>query len=638
MDVSYRKINSGFQPVSNNDWKELKEIFPEGFQFFFSVHENPKNMEDERMLYIANEEMENKLAKDCCSIDSKVSLIVGEKGSGKSTLLRNYFNISGNTIKIEKRALVLSVFMNYNCQDKGERFSLDTILAAMNVTLLNRYAVLSDYFSSEKGVKDFYDFIVKMRIDLVYQGSSELLIRKNTEQYLNDARENNPEAYEILKLQFLLMSSLCPICRLIICVDEIDELFEWQQREIVKVFINLYKRMNSFPREKMNKYYAVNLFISMTPECYRTLNKENKMDLFAKSSIILKDDILNMEKYFSRKLKYFSKKYKNNVEPWKKCQRQIGHICQRFGGKYDSMIRNLTFNNINESMLLYAKILCNHRWMKQGDITSSNGWFHSDNYVINNISVIRAIACGENEQFVNDKNAYVSNLLYNTKEKNYSIICLYIISIFVRHSVASSNYGSDFLVLENIERTFDDIFPDNPDIAMEVKKAIQYLYSHKIIMKSYKDITNSKKGIDIDLLTNNSRLYLSSKGAELWKMFQSDSVLIEMCREDYYREYDSPNCCNNPYCAYHLMQTNQQHELFIDLCRIIRELIGLEDKYILIAEENQTKSLLKETFGDKRMCFYLMKGIKSSMEYSGLIRHGEVNGAYLDVEKRLIEL
>lgn len=644
--MAIRKINSGYQAVDSDDWQELAKKFPKGFQYFFIPCETPKNTEEEKLVYITSEYMETKIRKSFSNNESTFSILIGERRIGKSILLRNFFNISGNMIKIEKKTLILSNMFHGNCQNKGEHFSIEKIIIAMNVKLLEKYPKLLYYFNSMNGKKDFFDFIKKMRIDIL---QTEKLLETSLEvgylQCLNESKRYNPEVYEMLKLQFLLVSALCPIERLIICVDDMDELLEWQQKEIICSFMALYKRLNSFPLDKMDKYYIVNMLISMSPNCYRILNKEKKLGKYSDNHVILKDDLINLEKYFSKKLKYYSRKQeRRNIDTWKKCQRQFGHICQKFKGKYDRMIKNLTFYNIEESMLLYAKILCNRRWVKQGNIPSSDSWFNSENFTLNNISVIRAIACGENEQFVNSPNSYISNLLYNkrgkdnTIEKDYSIICFYVIMLFMRHSNANHLYGSSYLLLRNIECVFKDIFSTIPEIETDVRETIQYLYSHRILRKSFKDTTISKINDDMDLLTEDSRLYLSPKGVELWNMLQSDSVFIEMCREDYYREYDSSECNNNPYSTYHLMQTNQQHELFIDLCRIEHRLIDLEEEYISSAEKNQTKSLLIETFGNKMMCSYLMQGIKSSMEYSGLIHMKTVNKECQEVEQRLFKL
>ena len=131
---------------------------------------------------------------------------------------------------------------------------------------------------------------------------------------------------------------------------------------------------------------------------------------------------------------------------------------------------------------------------------------------------------------------------------------------------------------------------------------------------------------------------MTPKGLELWNMLQSDSVFLEMCREDYYRQYDEEGCDNNPYSSYHLMQTMQQHELFKDLCRILEELVKIEQRYTNSVRENQCRRLFENTFGAYPMVFYLLEGLKKSLIYSGLINHDKVKPFYESVEKKVMKM
>lgn len=638
--MAIRKINSGIQPAfKQNDITELAKLFPRGFSYFFMPLLPPKNMNESEAFYVPNENMESQIYEAFSGDESSVSILIGEKGSGKSTLIRHCLKMSANQVKIEKNTIFL--FNVFNCRPPHSMFPfhIENRIGSVNAKLEESYPKLSEYFYSLQGQKQFYDFTEKTHADILQYTKANLLEplspSRQEAMALEHARKHVSAVYEALKLQFLLTSSLCPIQRLVISIDGIDEFTPCQIEEILCAFITLYKQLNSFPQDKMPKYCTVNLLISLQPASYRSLYQARRRQAWPVNRVIIMNTFFNLEKYFSRRLRRYSQKSSaQNAEVWRKCQQQLGLICQKFGGKYDSMIWNLSFHSVPEALKLYAKILCNQTWMRQGQRDSDNDWFNSETYILNNISVIRAISCGDNEIFVNTPESHVSNLLYNTPDKDYSILCLYIIALFKRHLDTDEVYGSDFLVLGNVISFFQDLFPTIPDISADVHTSLKYLYSRKILVKSYTDILVPESHREPDSLWEHSRLYLSSKGKELWNMLQADSVLMEICREDYYRTYDTEGCFNNRYSSYVLME-DQQDELFIDSCRILSSLITLEETYIEDARKNQTVCLLTEALGPEMMCSYLMQGIKKSMEYSGLIRQPNVYEAFAQVNEKL---
>lgn len=622
--MSIRRINSGIQPNCKDDIFELGENFPSGFQYFFMPSVIMLDHKKEVSCYVSDKDEESKIAKILHGKESNFSIFIGERGTGKTAIIKHCFNMFSNQIQIEKDILYSTQFFKGYYSSIENSFSIEKRILSINSRLEKEFPKLYEYFQSKIGYEHFCDFIENSELDVLQQKEIKNLEFQNME-------ENNGvdsiNIYETMKLHFLLSSYFCPINRLVICIDDIEELSIQQREKVVCSYVALYKRLTSFMYTKNFKKYTIVLLISLSPDSYRTLYTKKEKEFWPISNRINRKNLFNLERYFSKRLQIYSQKQNSqNLDAWRRCQQQFTHICQRFGGKYDMMIKNLTFNNIGESLKLYAKILCNQKWVKQGERASTSEWFNPETYILNNISVIRAIACGENEIFVNDSEGYISNLLYNTNEKDYSILCLYIVSFFVRHNATSDECGAVYYTVRDIIYTFKDIFATTSNIETDVYKSICYLYCHKILKRSYKDMTESENS-RMELIES-SKLYLSSKGKELWNMFQSDSVLMEMCREDYYREYDSEGCFNNKYSSFVLMQSQQQNELFIDLCRMLQQLIDVEKKYILDARNNRTEDLVTEFFGERMMCSYLIEGIKNSMDYSGLIRQRDVSDAY----------
>lgn len=62
-------------------------------------------------------------------------------------------------------------------------------------------------------------------------------------------------------------------------------------------------------------------------------------------------------------------------------------------------------------------------------------------------------------------------------------------------------------------------------------------------------------------------LYISPRGTELYEMFKRDSVLLEMLREDVWRDYSGWNYIGKT--SNELMQERKEKELYMDLLQYI---------------------------------------------------------------------
>ena len=120
----------------------------------------------------------------------------------------------------------------------------------------------------------------------------------------------------------------------------------------------------------------------------------------------------------------------------------------------------------------------------------------------------------------------------------------------------------------------------------------------------------------------------------MWEMLSWDSVLLEIFREDYYREY-SEEKPNNPFCSYVLMHQKKQHAIFEDLINMIFDLLEKEKEYKERAIKNDTITSLKTNFGNECICSQLFEGLKQSMLYSGLIEDSRLNDKFFQLQEAI---
>lgn len=165
---------------------------------------------------------------------------------------------------------------------------------------------------------------------------------------------------------------------------------------------------------------------------------------------------------------------------------------------------------------------------------------------------------------------------------------------------------------------------------------MKYLFDCKILRKSIND-TDDIESVDCaDSLKDSSQLYLSARGYELWKMAGTDSVYMELCREDFYRDYNDKGNC--PKCTFDLLTEGRQELIFIDLFNMLLELLHEEKLFLQYSFEHGTLDIYEKKFSRKIIFDQFYKGICKSIDYSGYLQYDKVKDAQIMVEDELNKL
>ena len=173
-------------------------------------------------------------------------------------------------------------------------------------------------------------------------------------------------------------------------------------------------------------------------------------------------------------------------------------------------------------------------------------------------------------------------------------------------------YGENTVTKEELIRDFCDIFGHTDKIRKNISEIVDYLYGRGVISISKNSYHINKE----NELMDQTYLYLSSKGMELWRMLCADSVLMELYREDYYQDMDlaEPDDFSS---SYDLMLVNRQTVIFEKIYKMLLELCSAEEKMIYECIENRAYDKYINLFGGSTMVEHLMTGVDKSIEYSG---------------------
>lgn len=622
--------------------KKTENFYQTEFDYFFNPNDKATDFGMREALYVSDSETEKAFEAIKNYLHNSISFFVGYAGSGKTTTLRYYFGLATNlpVINEDDGIIICPSFFDSHSEKIDTSEDLAIRIGAMCAFLENKYEIIRPDFYSNEGILKFYDFISETKPEILYQNHFiDFIHMSQTEQVekrLKDAYTNFKYSYEASRLKYYILNYCPSIKKVIIILDDIETLSYENQCNFVRDYLSFHACMSNLP-EKSRRFH-VNIIISLRPHTYRLLIHNKIIESFPIANVIEKNPI-DIRKYFVKLYKFKRKDVNpNELIRLDTFYNTLLELCDKFNGKYSKMVLNLTHFNVRKMLNAFSKIMNNRTWItKNQNLHLGDSSEFSPNYLFNNITVIRALACNEYKIYYNDDDCLIPNILYSKPDKDYSILCLLILNYFKINQHPDTLFGinSEQLQYKYIVSRIGEIFDKSELISKDdVRTCLDYLYKKKILRKSIYDEDLPPNIRGHEELKDDSILYLSSRGYELIDMFYNDSVLMEMYREDLYRDYES---CHFREPSYILMLKNRQEDIFLDLLNIVAYLISIEAKYINLTKKSNTFILYKDAFGNGSVCYKLLVGIKKSIEYSNK-NTNKIESIYYNVKEDIKNL
>ena len=239
-----------------------------------------------------------------------------------------------------------------------------------------------------------------------------------------------------------------------------------------------------------------------------------------------------------------------------------------------------------------------------------------------------------------DSCVFIPNLLIDVQTRECdvlpAIIVHYLKGYFEAVDPGYSRLQSEFLTQGDLIRALYDIF--NGHVPKEkIRETVSYLFDNRVIRKS---IVNSDNDKTFYRMNDSDYLYLTLKGERLLKMLESDSVLLEIYREDIWRDYADEVYYKS---SAELIMENRRKELFEDILALIREIYHKEDLYLSYVAGTDTRSAFYE-IAFPITCM-IMQGVTRSLSRSqnmeGEIRESllkELSSIKEEVSERIREI
>ena len=672
------RICDSVLPIPEYAESDVYRKFKYQFDNLFNEGDTASDSKDFIKMYVHDSEFETNIRDFVKSWNSAAQFCVGYTGIGKSTTIKYCFDLGTSTVPILKKSfdnpnkymVVFPTFLDgqlmqtddfgrvKSVPDAEVLFNLPGRISSVCSVLEAAHPELRSNRMSPNGVKEFYDFIVAHTpriLEFTNENSfvSEWELASLTDEQVKLKKLEYAERfyrfeYIANKLKYYLLKKYNTYNRLVIILDDIETMPENFQDAIIKDYLHLFTCMQNtdYPADHD---YRVNLLISVRPHTYRIFQngiRGRQLEAYPLERPILKRKPVDLEAFFEKRFDYYtdlSKTLKSigNIDTWKDCYAELMKMNRAFEGKYRSMIMNLLFMNVRKSLTEYSKIFANRFWVQKNRIRQGEFKVSSDEYKFNNVTVLRAIGCGDAAVFTGEKATggicSIPSIFYTTIDNDFSIQSLLVMQYFKRKMRPLPGgiveYGLDAESMERVTAEWRQALGEKR--LEQLLVVLTYLFERKVLRKSILDFDDYENLDNRLSIGNHSRLYLSPLGDELLDMLKRDSIYLEMLRECSWREYNGHEQSYSRDGSYILKHDGKLKAIFIDLLEYVDALREYEEDFI--NQENTDLSEYRKLFGNTLAVDILFQGIENSLNYTDRINDHSLSQKLKRVKKRLDE-
>lgn len=576
------------------------------------------------------------------SLNSDIKFLIGYTGVGKTTFLKHYFGYNTmGFVRYGKNAVVIPASWD------GRKISDDNYEKELKNQISNILNNLISYLYKDyeylilEESEEIIKFINGTRTDVITSLTIEEIIQAQklsitiNQAKLQKSKDELPVEFSSSLLKYVIEKHCDDINQLIFIVDDLETLAQNKLCSLITTYLSIYDCMHN-----TQKAPIVNLLISLRPHSFRFLNDniEHKYInaygnfLENENSRIIKNQIPDVKEILiSRFEDVFSKTEKpGNPATWKIAKNAFFEIIASLDESIIKTVTELCHLNIRATIDCLHMILSNRVWCQNYSEYSEYPTVRATDYRFDIVNVVRTLACGENSVYTgkkdiqfnqhntsnvlarprfDDSDIFIPNILIdlNTKECDvFSVIIMQYLEGYFSSKNASPPQ-TEFISRRVLRNNIVTIFGEYISVE-KIDETIDYLFNNRIIRKS---IISKDTDSTINTLLDEDYIYLTLKGSRLLSMFESDSVLLEIYREDIKRNYDRDSLVYKS--SYELVTENNRQALFGDLIKLIEEIYYNEDLYQVHIVNNEKLAFYEPSFPISQR---LLSGVERSLQRS----------------------
>ncbi len=603
--------------------------------------------------------------------ESDVRFFVGYTGVGKSTFIRHYLKEYYDELKAnDQEATCLKISSTWNgriISDSNYTRAIDKHISDSINAVMRKTFGLQATLSFPRGddIEKLYEYIDETRNDVNTSPSVKEIDIKGDDinnlllTALSHSETETPVEYASSKFKYFLENTQKgkEVKRILLIIDDVEMLSEKSLVYLVEKYFSLYSCLHNF-KDKSRKL-IINILFSLRPHSFRYLGDHGiphekqtiyGLNLDQDSSVILKNSIPSVCTIIKKR---FETVYKNNPpkEPktWEDSKNAFFRILDNFDNKFIAMIADICHMNIRAIMPCLQRILSNRTWCQESKTPSEHPAVIESEFAFDNkINIIRTLACGECEVYmgmkkrsylITDKRdvqpaiafdhseVFIPNILIDINNRHLSILIMYIL-LFLEYtfSLTADNPPSNkvYIQVSDVIKSISSLLNLKQDEG-KLFELLNYLFTNRIIRKSLHDKDNEDT---IDELSLQSYIYLSHKGHRLLNMFNEDSILLEIYREDIVRNYDDIKYYKS---SLEFVTEKKRDLLFEDLIALVYEVFKQEDELIRKADIQDNPQLF-QVFDVLPVSFMLFGGVEKTIARSSGLEEEKLKVIKTEVE------
>ncbi len=634
---------------------DIYRKFEKQFKFLL----NPGYDDSEMYVKYKNNNYERAFEDFETSLTSEVRFFVGFAGVGKTTFIKHYFKF--RTFEIKRKANALIIPIGWNglrvSDDRYQEAILDQLVPSIYHAIEYIYKSYENFFKEE--IDNIISYIKGTRQDILNELTVEEIIEEDNplkikQIKLMKTQMKFPLEFACSILKYVLeYHNEKKIKRVIFIADDTETLSEATISFLTEMYLSVWTCLQNTKKHRI----IANLLIGLRPHSYRFLKKNldhgitSPYGIFFEnnSNVIHKKEIPNIKEIFIKRFEYAIKNTDKpgNQETWEDAKQILYCIVKDFDNSLIDMISDLCHQDIRAITNCFQMILSNRVWCQEFEGERAFPKLNSaQDFRFDIVNVVRTIACGENSVYsgqydihFNQNNftdiqyrpsfdgspVFIPNIFNDLKTKKCDILAALIMQFLENYqsSGIGTSTDSERITKKVLYDKICNLFISQKS-SEDIENVIDYLFQNRIIRKSIFSVDGEDS---INILNDDDYIYFTQKGSRLLGMLESDSVLLEVFREDIRREYIDEEY---EFSAFILNKKNGRRDLlFDDLIRLTHEIYINEDEYCYSCPREESLFYKEKFLITKK----LICGIRTSLFRSSL----DIP-AREDIEQKIIKL
>jgi len=535
--------------------------------------------------------------------------VIGLKGIGKTTLLRKVFETEGEVTIRENYLIAVINAESSERVDSSPQQQASLVFGAAVNRLKREYGYVTEKLA-------LYDFIECNKPTLLEEARQTP--DDTNEDIINNLFKINRRGYVLEELKLLLSHEGCPIQRVILILDNLEAILEWdKKRTYVKEALIDYECLKN--RKNVQGTYFAKMIICGRPDSYYRFIRDQVFDTYPNRNEILLSNPPPIDEIFKARFDSLITRDGIKVEDkqeWQRAYDIMVDLAKVLSVHHKADILNLCNLNIRKAVNIFEKLLSNRVFFQRGYPLQAAFKLNHHYFTKEKSTITKALIYGNTRLYAESPENPVSNILRNFHNTESDIVPLYILA-FGKNQRSKDGDHNYFRYVDfgDLVEVSDDIFPFK-NAQQHFRDTIEHFLSHGLLMRGPW------------VKENEDKLCITPKADTMINMLKESTVLLNALRDDLWLETD---LVTKP------TDLLSEEDAYVEVASITKGYIEKEEYILDFVAKSGVKDRYLQLFGFAPVSTYVYAGFRESV-HSKFKERIKKSLTDMDVMKSKIEL